>query len=225
MNAKRQIVEEYIYKYVDMVDPTGSNTDRYKRIFSKMSDAQFHDFMTKLKNKKATLYIIAPPGKVTIELNNLFKAAKELNIDFFEQIWLTDRHTGKRYLTPNKYMVVNIPIRRLRQYLKHKMRLPNSDMKTDPLTGQVILEDRAATLSFVEVQELYAYNFKNTLLELFKIRGGDKNAYADLKNKINEVGSASLNDVAPNSLVRSTVVLSQFLNACMIANNYFKEIE
>jgi hypothetical protein len=225
MNAKRKAVEEYLYKHLDTIDPTHSNSDRYKRIFAKMNDAQFDVFMQKLRNKQHQLYLIAPTGRVNIKLNDLFKAAKELGVEFFEQIWLTDTHTGKRYLTPNKYIVIKVPIRRLKQYLVHKMSLPKSDKKIDYLTGQVILEDRASNLSFVEVQELYAYNFKNSLLELFKVRGGDIYAYQDMKNKINETGTASLDDIAPNSMVRSTVVLSQILNACMLANNYFGKLD
>jgi hypothetical protein len=225
MTPKRKQVEEYIYTHLTNIDPTETNTLRYKKLFTSMSDEQFNDFMIKLKDKKIQLYLLAPNNKLQLHLNNLFEAGHKLNIDFFERLWLVDPATKKKYLTTYKYMVVKLPIRRLKQYLVHKMSLPNSDKKVDYLTGQVINEDKAANISFIEAQELYAYNFKHSLVELFKTRGGDQHAYQDLKNKIYESGNASLNDVAPGSLVKSTLVMSQVLKAAMISNNYFGNTE
>jgi hypothetical protein len=220
-NQKRQQVEQHIYNHLSILDPTETNTNRYKQFFKKMDDKQFDNWMIKLKNKQVQLYLLIPTGKLQISLNNIFETGHKLGIDFFERLWMVDEYTKKRYLTTNKYMIVKLPLRRLKQYLVHKMSLPKSDKKIDYLTGQVIREDRAANLSFIEVQELYAYNFKNTILELFKVRGGDINAYQDMKNAIYNNNDTSLNAIAPNSMVRSTVLISQLLKAAMIDNNYF----
>ena len=47
MTPKRQKAEDLVYKYMDAVDKTGSNTTYYKRLFSTMSDKQFEDFCKK----------------------------------------------------------------------------------------------------------------------------------------------------------------------------------
>ena len=47
MTPKREKAEELVYKYMDAVDRTGSNTTYYKRLFSTMDDKEFEKFCKK----------------------------------------------------------------------------------------------------------------------------------------------------------------------------------
>lgn len=49
-NKNRKNVEKYIYKFFDIIDPTGINTKMYKEKYSKMSDKEFKQHMDKFLN-------------------------------------------------------------------------------------------------------------------------------------------------------------------------------
>ena len=44
MNTKRKQAEELIYKVLDTIDPSKTNSDYYKKIFSSMTDEDFVNF-------------------------------------------------------------------------------------------------------------------------------------------------------------------------------------
>ena len=44
---QRKDAEALVYKVMDQLDTTGANTEYYKKLFSKMSDAQFYNFFKK----------------------------------------------------------------------------------------------------------------------------------------------------------------------------------
>jgi len=75
MTEKRKKVEEYILKTISIMDPSKTNTDRYKKIFESMDDKQFDSFMKQLRDKKAKLCLYAPNMKINLQTEDLYKAA------------------------------------------------------------------------------------------------------------------------------------------------------
>jgi hypothetical protein len=220
MNEKRAKVEKFLLEYIDDLDKTGTNGQRYRALFGRMDDASFHQFMHDLQDHKEQIYLNVPNMKIDITLETIFDVAKKLDVKLFDKIKFYDDITKKWYYTPNEYLVTKLPIRRLKQTLKSKRSLPDSDKSIDSLTGQVTKPNQASSLSQVEVQCLHAKNLNNTILELIKVRGGDLTAYSQAKAQIEETGQVSLGLLKGNTKVRSTVVLSQFLKAMCIDNNY-----
>lgn len=174
-NPKRAAVESLILKYIDRIVTGKENTKLYQDLFAKMNDKEFDEFMHKLKNKQATLSIIVPNGdnrfKVTVE-NNI-KLGKELGYEFFQNLNFSKTEDRPAYKTPNKYMVLKLPVRRAAQLLTKKISIPSDTQHIDALTGQVTGDSAGAKITNPEIQVLLGLGLKDSLKELVKLRGGD----------------------------------------------------
>lgn len=219
MSDKRKKATDHILKHVSLMDPSGTNTKRYKEMFDKMGDAQFDQYMKDLRDKKVKLALYVPNMKIPLKITNILKTADALNLEFFERLKLTDEVTGQPYLTPNKYLVLKLPVRRARQFLLHKLSVADSDKKIDALTGQVSRPDKASSISFVESQLLYSRGLSKTLDEFVKIRGGDIHAFSTFKQQLEETGSVRLESIDPTTVPRSAVVMGVVLKCMLLDNN------
>ncbi len=219
IEKKRKKIESYIIDIINTMDPSLENGNRYKNFFANLTDDDFHQFMLYLQENKTQIHLFAPNMKLNLKMENLLKAADKVKLDMFEQIWMYDEATGKKFLTPHKYMVINIFVRRVKQYLEHKISIPENDKTIDGLTGQVTSESRSSAISQVEMQALYARNFDSTILELIKVRGGDIHAYSNFKRQIEESGTANLDQLETGTVAKSAVVASVFLKGMLLDNN------
>ena len=216
----RSSITDYIVKYLAMMEPEKTNANRYKKFLETMTNNEFEVFMQYLEEKKFHIRMYIPNMKITLKLQNLLNTAKALNLPLFERIEMYDSTTGYRYLTNQKYLTIRIPVRRVVQYLQHKMSMPTSDTDIESLTGQVVGEDKAASITAVETQILHSKGLDEVLIELLKVRGGDIGAYQELKQQVANSGEVSLTDLGQNTRVKSVVVFSTYLKAMHIDNNY-----
>lgn len=218
---KKEIID-YLLKVLRTVEPEGTNAERYEKFLSNLSVEEFDKFIQNLKDNRTNIHMYMPNVKTTINQRNVINAAKECGVLLSEKIWITDDVTGKKYLTPIEYLILRLPIRRVSQFLLHKMAVPESDKKIDILTGQVTGDDRSSSITQVEIQSLFARDLKHTLVELVKVRGGDVNAYANFKRQITENGEAILEGLDPDSTARSVVIAGVLLKGMMIDNNLYE---
>ena len=219
MDDKRKKIQDKILNIVEMMEPSKYNYNRYAKMFSMMSDSDFSTFMENIKEGKQKLLLFAPNMKISIQQEDLLKAADELGINFFEKIRFKDKVTGKYFLTPNSYYVAKLPIRRTRQFLMHKLSVADDDKRLDSLTGQVTGDDKASSLSYIEAQLMYARGLDSSIMEFMKVRGGDIHAFVTFKQQLEETGAASIGSLDENTLPRSAVVLSAILKAMHYDNN------
>jgi len=68
------------------------------------------------------------------------------------------------------------------------------------------MDDRANSLTNPEIQMLYARGLMTTLSELIQVRGGNINAYAELKRQLEESGMCDMNTIDPNYASRTSRV-------------------
>ena len=219
MNAKRKKVEDLIYSIMDKLDPSGFNTQRRKEEFSKMSDKEFHHYMELLRDNKTKIPIEAPNMKVVLKQRNLIKAAESLGIELFERVKIWDPSTQRYYLTPFKYMIVELPIRRVKQYLMSKISVPESDKVVNPLSGQVTKPDKGSAISNVEAQTYDSKNLLKNLDELWTVRGGNLEAYGAFKASLENTGSCRLSELDFTTGVRSVVMGQVLLESMHLENN------
>lgn len=219
MTPKRKKVEELILSTMKTMEPGGTNHDRYKKMFESMSDADFDKYMKDIKAKKKKLPFYAPNMKVILKQADLIKAADAIKAEIFTKLIFRDPVTGLPYRTPNEVMVLKLPVRRTRQYLKHGISVPEGDSKVDMLTGQVIKPDQASRFSFIEMQLLYGRGMTNVITEFMKVRGGDIPAYAQLKQSLEETGEFSLASLDPNTIPRSTMTTDLLFKCMCIDSN------
>ena len=209
-----------LFKYVEKLLPKSENVKMYEETLGKLSDEEFDAYMGKLERGEEILFLVCPNvthPRISLERN--LKIAKELKHDFFQRLWLTDPHTGTTYLTPIPYLVVDLPLRRQAQRLDKKISIPKDNHHTDVLTGQATGPSKGASLSFPELQVLYAQGLDSTIEELIKFRGGDEQAYRAMNKILIDQGTVDLNSIPNTSRVKSTETLSTFLKAAHLDNN------
>lgn len=220
--ANRAAAEKVILEWIDQLDPSGKNTTVYKALFARMSDKQFDEYMRAIESGQDFVSLISEnlsDSQVTTD-NNL-KVAKKMGYEFFHRIWMTDPVTGTVYLTNEKYLVVELPVRRQIQTLVNKISIPEDNRHVDDLTDQPIGASKGSSLSFPEILVLHASGHDQSIIEMIKLRGGDLKAMNAMDRQIAQTGSAKLESILPlGTKVKSTVNLATLLNAMHLANNY-----
>lgn len=220
MTPQRKKTQEFILKTITSLEPSGYNTKIYQDLFASMNDAQFDVFMKTMRdNPHSKMTLVLPPLKVVLSLEACFKTAKMLGIEILERLKLWDP-VGKRYcLTPEKYFILKLPVRRLKQYLFDGLSVPDSDKRLNPLTDQVVKPDKGSAISFPQAQMIAEKGLTTTLDELMTIRGGDLTAYSKMKSEIEETGSSDTSVMQNTKGVKSAQTLSSFLYAMHLDNN------
>lgn len=179
----RKAAEEIILKGLMLVDPSGTNAKLTQEFFKGMDNQKFHNYIEALRAKKDFVSVVMPnmDKRVKVTAQNNLKVAERFKVDFFQHVWVTDPMTGTRYLTPQKYLVMHLPVRRQIQTLESKMSVPKHRKSVDELTNQVTGKSASASISQPETLVLIAKGQLKTAEELLKVRGGDIKAlnYAD----------------------------------------------
>lgn len=221
MKQKRDKIKAYLRKVFDTLEGVSNseNAQRYIKMIDGMSDAQLTAFMKRLRDKQEQIFVFAPNLKNSITQDSIRKTAKVTGTKLFERVHMRDPVSGKEYLTNHEYLIIQMPIRRVKQFLMDKLSVPESDKKVDLLTGQVIKPDKGSSVSLIETQLIMDKGLDKAVLELIKVRGGDINAYAEYSAQIAETGSVSLENLSMDSVPRSAVVASAYLKAMHIDNN------
>lgn len=210
----RKGITKYVLDLMITMEPEGHNYKLWKDRLENASDAEFDAMMKCFAEGRDCLHIETPNQLVTLQFENIMKAANLIGLDLFQRLTVKDATTGVVFNTVEKYQIVELPERRLQQTIYEKMSVPTSDRKIDGLTGQVTGADRSSSLTFPEIQALDAQKLDKPLEEFIVARGGNIAAYAAMKQSIEETGSARLEDVIdPNSISRSTMVLDTFFLA------------
>lgn len=222
--SNRNTAQAFIIEQIGKFLPGSENEAMYETYLSSLSDAEFKRFIDRLDSKEETLTIISPNlDKIKLSTQRLLNMAKDLDHEFFERIWLTDATTGVEYLTPKKYMVLDLMLRRQVQVLVKKLSVAKDTKHRDMLTGQVTGESQSATLTFPELQVLMSQGLTESVTELAKFRGGDNEALADMNRSIHESGGYSLKQADHlNSKVKSTETLSNIFKAMHLDNTLLK---
>jgi len=217
--SKRKDTEEFILNYIAKVVTGDENISLYRDLFKSMTNEQFDKFMVDLRDKKTTLGVIIPNGSKTIKVSieNNLKLAKELNFDFFQHLQVSANGNIPAYTTPNKYMVMRLPIRRAAQLLSKKISIPEDSKSIDSLTGQVTGKSKASKLTLPEVQILLGLGLNDSIKELMKIRGGDLGASNAHDAMLYKQGYATQAEIEKYSTkVVSTKTLKSYLNGMHI---------
>lgn len=217
--ANRKAASDIIISYIDKIAP--GNGETYKKLFASMSDKEFDAFISDLDSGEKFLIVISPNfTKNPITLENNLKIGDELGHNFFQRIWIEGKGDTPTYLTPNEYMVVDLPLRRASQLLVKKISVPKHNRVVDSLTGQPTGESKGAKISYPELQVAAAMGMENCMVELMKYRGGDSRGMAAMSNMLSKYGVANLDTLEPYSGgVESTRSLRTFLTSAHLKNN------
>lgn len=224
MNPQREKVQNYIFDILKTICPQDKlNHAKYQELFDKMDDRMFDQWMQDIRDRKTKLYYIQKNdlhNNAVLTEDNLCKAAKKIGVKLEQRLKIWDRSLKRYYKTPYTYIVLRVPVRRLKQNLLSKMSVPDGDNKINPVTGQVIKPDKAASISMTEAQTIASKGLSKTLTEFLTVRGGDVNSYGNYKSMLEDLGDVRLKDLKlENSTVRSVSITKVYLEAMQLENN------
>jgi hypothetical protein len=221
MNAARKEATDYAVKLLSKLAGKNDAVTELETMINALSDSQFDAYMQSLLSGDEVMpYIVPNLGKIRLSVEKNLKIAEELNHEFFERLWLNDPATGETYLTPEKYLIIDLPLKRLQQHLHKKISIPDGADRTDELTGAPTGDSKGSGVSFPELQILYSQNLESTIRELFKFRGGDEEAYKALSREILSGGLPSMSAVdSGETRAKSTDTLQVLLKSAHLDNN------
>lgn len=228
--GNRKAATEFILKNVALIDPDDkSNVELIKNRLDALSDTEFDQLMHEMQappaddpSRPQTVlpYYVPNLAKSKISVIRNIEVARAIGHEFFERLWITDAQSGETFLTPNKYIVIDLPLRRQAQLLIKKASIPTDHKSIDELSGQVTGESKGSKLSFPELQAQVSQGMDSTIIEEIKIRGGDEQAYKEFERQMIETGSATQASILGlGTKVKSTVTLSNLLKGMHLDNN------
>jgi len=217
----RQAVTKWFIDKIDSLQPGNANVAMYTDYFAKLSDPEFKDLMAKLAKEEITLpYYASNLHDKDVGVTEALKVADSLGLNFFQRLWLTDDISGIKYLTPEKYFIVTLPIRRQAQHVDKGKSVAVTNTYNDTLTGQAAGPSKTSRLSLPEIINLEALGMHNAILELINVRGGNVPGFRLAKRRTLDTGIYTLKEVEDlNTRPTSTSTLHSFLTAMMLQSN------
>lgn len=220
MKTNRKAAERVVLDMIEQLLPGSPNTQLYKDLFASMSDKQFDELMRGIEDGTKRLAIIAPnlsEHKLKIERN--LALAKAWGHDFFERIWIDKKDGTPPYLSPIKYLIIKLPLRRQAQLLVKKISIPQDNKSVDDFTGQPTGASKGSKISYPETQILASHGLDKSLTEMLKYRGGDTKGFNAMNTMIARTGGVSLQAIEQlGTRVKSTDTLSKLLTSMHLSN-------
>ena len=219
MNRKK--AEKTILSFLNKISPNNKATKAYKEKFKNMSDSEFKKFMEELRDGKRKLVLMQPPmSDNRISIENNIKVAEELGFDFHQRLWIGPTDTEPRHLTPIKYLVMDLPVRRTAQLLVKKISAPSTINVVDKLSGQVTGKSKGAAISYPELLVLAGMGLDKSIEELIKFRGGDQGGLRGFLAMADKFGTIRQDSIQMFSTeVASKKTVRDMLIAAYIRNN------
>ena len=220
MNDKRKQVELIIDKVLKAMDPSGVNADKYRRMFSVMSDNQFAQWITKfLDDPKSNFRVdIEEFGSEDrkLKFENLEKAADIIGIKLFEFVYMPHVSTdpNRPVRTKEPVLVGYLNIKRPQQMVMKKTGLALSDDNRDENTGAVKGESKGGTTTGVENELLAGVGADAVLSEISGARGDNVTEYDNMLDEISRNGSVRLENIKTGVYDKPTLLQTDlFLKA------------
>lgn len=218
MNKKREEVEMLVYKVMDELDPTGTNSSHYKEKFSNMNDAQFVKFL----NTTFPFRFHSRPFEIEPNMEQISNAAKVINVPLTEKValpYLYERPDGKPVWS-KECLVIYTNIKKMKQFVTKKnamsLDINDRDMRTGLLNGG----DKNGKMSDREFESLIINSADNTIKEFSRLRADAMDQKSQAINSINLTGTLSLDDLKgdTDSILSRNLLDTYFIGAHLKTN-------
>ncbi len=210
----RDQVESLIYQVFDTVDPSHTNSDYYRNIFTNMSDDQFYNFMS----KRLPFRFHQEVFKIEPSMDQIVKALKLIKTPLLEKLILPYVYKNDDGIPVNskECMIIYIHLKRMKQMLSKKnnasMHVNNRDMRT----GLLQQGDKAAKETDREFESLASYGLNYTMDEFRTIKADSLKASTQAVSTILDRGSVSEKDYV---VARNDSLSRNLLNVYLIGAN------
>ena len=195
---KRRKMEKTIYDTFSAFDKTGSNTKKYKQLFSGMTDSQFDKFFKDFfANPNLYLILNICDYEIDVTLEDITDAANVLGVPLFEKVAFPHLSMDKNHVIVTKEAVPvgYCHIKRTQQTLAKKNGLSTSIDSRSAITGQVSGADKNGRESDLENSMMVSLGMKYTLMELNGPRADDMVMKQQMHTLINNNGYVNLSDL------------------------------
>lgn len=219
MKGNRKAATAELLAGLEALLPGSENTALYKARLESMSDSEFEEWIKGLQQGTQRVTVFVPNfSKHQIDVSRNLDVAAQWGHDFFQRLWMPGPNYSY-YLTPKKYLVFDLPLRRQAQHLIKKISIPEDNKSVDDLTGQPTGKSKGSKLSYPELQVLAALGLDYSVKELMKVRGGDIKAFNASNTIIAKTGTVSQAEIEPYAGgVESTKTLGTILTAMHLSN-------
>lgn len=221
--ANRQYIEKLIYDTFDALDPSGTNSNKYKLLFSTMTDTEFEKYMKnflKDNNEQFTLDIVEYEHDLKMEYCE--NAAKVLGIPLMEYVYMPHLTMDKKHVvvSKEKCLVSYINVKRTQQLLHKKNGISIANEKRSATTGQVVNKDKNARNSDIEASMLVSLGADKILQELHGPRADDPIMKQQMNQSIATKGYVMLEELEnlPTNKVTLNTVNTYLLSMGLISD-------
>ena len=112
--GNRKAFEDFVISFMKRVTKGGGNAVIYRRLFDRLNDKQFEEFVQELENGRSlAIWASNLDKKESIVWNDILKLSKELGIELEQQLIITDEDTGIASVTPHKVVVGTVEVRKI----------------------------------------------------------------------------------------------------------------
>lgn len=210
--GNRKAFEDFVISFMKRVTKGGGNAVIYRRLFDRLNDKQFEEFVQELENGRSlAIWASNLDKKESIVWNDILKLSKELGIELEQQLIITDEDTGIASVTPHKVVVGTVEVRRQREMLVKKFSGAKDDHLIDDLTGQVTGDSRASGISQPEITILRALGLTKAASELYSVKGGDPEALKAYKNDLITEGKTTADSALRKGGVAKVLKTAHYL--------------
>lgn len=218
MNKKRQEAESLIYRVLDAADITKTNSDYYKKLFSKMNDEEFEQFC----RRRLPFRFHQEIFKIEPKMYEIIEAFKVLDKPLLEKVKVPHYYVNSEGVPveTQECLVIYIHLKRMKQMLTKKnstaIDIDKRDMRTGLLTGS----DKGGKETDREFESLAVMGLEYTMDEYARPKADAMAAMAQMSNTIMNKGYVSVNDLdiaRDDSIAKNT--LNVYLLGAHIASN------
>lgn len=219
----RTELENDIYELLDDMDPTGKNTSRMRAFFATMDDKQFFRHMDEFFDNDDKYFPVGyEPYDNPVTLDFCHAVAAKQNVPIYETVYrpYLNGDTENPPGTIHPQMVLDLPVKRLKQMAEAKNHVSTSGAKRDPRTGQVTGEDRTARVTDVEAFSLLAQGQYHAAQEFYGPMADDSEAHYAMLRDIQRDGEVELKNLPndPASKVTMSTINAFMLGSCLQTN-------
>ena len=193
MNKQRKEAEELIYKVLDTVDSTKTNSDYYKKLFSSMTDEEFKKFCS----KRLPFRFHQEVFKIEPKMYEIFEAFKILDKPLVEKVNLPHVYVNKdgKPVQSQEALVIYINLKRMKQMLTKKNNTAIDIDKRDMKSGLLVGHDKGGKETDREFMSLATMGLDYTMDEFARPKADAMEAMSQMSNTILNKGFVTDEDI------------------------------
>lgn len=213
-SKQRDEIENLIYSIMDKIDPTRTNSDYYRELFSTMSNNKFYEFF----EKRLPLRFHYEVFKIEPKMYDIIDAFKILDKPLFEKLNLPSVYINKdgKPVQSQECLVIYINIKRMKQVVIDKTHVALNVEKRDMKTGILSGHDKGGRESDREFESLAAFGLDYTMDEFARPRADSLRAAAQMSSVILTKGTVSEKDI---TVEKSDNLAKNMLNVYLLGAN------